>query len=83
MVMYQTCGVEIAAPDKTPSPLEGAGLGTLYFFHPDHLGTATFLTDINGNAYQFFINLPFGESMAEQRLEGSLNNVYKFNEGGA
>ena len=28
---------------------------------PDHLGTSTALTDFNGNAYQFFLNLPFGE----------------------
>ncbi|WP_353088226.1 hypothetical protein [Flavobacterium sp.] len=34
---------------------------TLYYYHPDHLGTSTALTDFNGNAYQFFLNLPFGE----------------------
>jgi hypothetical protein len=38
----------------------------IYFYHPDHLGSSTFLTDANGIAYQFFINLPFGETMAEQ-----------------
>ncbi|MGY6560471.1 MAG: hypothetical protein ACXITV_00025, partial [Luteibaculaceae bacterium] len=31
------------------------------FFHPDHLGTATFVSDANGEPYQFFLNLPFGE----------------------
>jgi hypothetical protein len=24
----------------------------IYFYHPDHLGSSTFLTDANGNAYQ-------------------------------
>ncbi len=24
----------------------------LYYFHPDHLGTGTFITDLFGNAYQ-------------------------------
>src|SRR5690554_5479781 len=43
--------------------------GGLYFFHPDHLGTDTFLTDANGLAYEFFINLPFGETMAEQHSQ--------------
>src|SRR5690606_33182982 len=43
--------------------------GGLYFYHPDHLGTATFLTDINGLPYEFFLNLPFGETMAEQHSQ--------------
>ncbi|MBS4039929.1 MAG: hypothetical protein KGZ81_04950, partial [Flavobacteriales bacterium] len=52
----------------------------LYFYHPDHLGTATFLTDHKGNPYQFFLNLPFGETMAEQRsYTGNFNNRWKFN----
>lgn len=50
----------------------------IYYFHPDHLGTATYLSDINGNPYQFFLNLPYGESMAEQRI-GAFENRYKFN----
>ncbi len=43
--------------------------GGLYFYHPDHLGTATFLTDLNGLPYEFFLNLPFGETMAEQHSQ--------------
>jgi RHS repeat-associated protein len=43
------------------------------------LGSGTLLTDANGIAYQFFVNLPFGETLAEQRATGVLyNNVYKF-----
>jgi RHS repeat-associated protein len=52
--------------------------GSLFFFHPDHLGSGTLLTDANGNAYQFFVNLPFGETLAEQRASGAYSNVYKF-----
>src|SRR5690554_1479449 len=57
-------------------------------FHPNHasnslstgLGsTSTLITDMFGDPYQFFLNLPFGESMAEQRRSGSFNNPYKFN----
>lgn len=57
-----------------------AMLTGLYFFHPDHLGTSTFLTDANGNPYQFFLNLPFGETMYEQHsYTESYANPYKFN----
>ena len=59
---------------KTSDGVEG-----VYFYHPDHLGTSTFLTDQNGVAYQFFLNLPFGETMAEQKGSGYYQNAYKFN----
>ena len=39
----------------------------LYFFHSDHLGSASFISDENGDPYQFLAYLPFGESMAEQQ----------------
>ena len=43
------------------------------------MGTATFLTDINGNAYSFFLNLPFGETQAEQQsITNSFATPYKF-----
>lgn len=42
------------------------GTGPIYFFHSDHLGSSTFLTDGSGQPYQFFLNLPFGETMEEQ-----------------
>src|SRR5690606_18859426 len=52
------------------------------YFHPDHLGSSTLITDNFGDPYQFFLNLPFGETMAEQRRSGSFNNPYKFNDYG-
>jgi RHS repeat-associated protein len=52
----------------------------IYFFHNDHLGTGTFLTDGSGNPYQFFVNLPFGETFFEQHsYTEDYNNPYKFN----
>lgn len=33
----------------------------LYFFYPDHIGSSTFLTDEDGNPYQFLLYLPFGD----------------------
>jgi len=50
----------------------------VYYLHGDHLGTANFVTEQHGDATQFFINLPFGETMAEQ-MTGIYDNPYKFN----
>jgi hypothetical protein len=50
----------------------------LYYLHGDPLGTATFVTNSQSQATQFFVNLPFGETMLEQ-MDGSYNNPYKFN----
>ncbi|KPE49122.1 hypothetical protein AOB46_21770, partial [Chryseobacterium indologenes] len=43
----------------------------LYYLHGDHLGTATFVTDANAVATQFFVNLPFGETFVEQQVAGT------------
>ncbi|WP_051149666.1 RHS repeat-associated core domain-containing protein [Flavobacterium indicum] len=52
----------------------------MYYYHSDHLGTGTFLSDTYGNPYQFFLNLPFGETMMEQHsYTGDYTNRYKFN----
>jgi YD repeat-containing protein len=45
----------------------------LYYLHGDHLGTSTFVTNNFSVATQFFVNLPFGETMLEQ-MDGSYNN---------
>ena len=50
----------------------------LYYLHGDHLGTSTFVTNFMGDPTQFFLNLPFGETMLEQ-TDGTYNNPYKFN----
>lgn len=50
----------------------------LYYLHGDHLGTATFVTNSQAEATQFFLNLPFGETMLEQ-TDGSYDNPFKFN----
>ncbi len=51
-----------------------------YNFIPNHLGSGTLITDINGNPYQFFLNLPFGETFVDRHSQtGNYENVYKFN----
>jgi RHS repeat-associated protein len=69
-------GENAVDPGGDPDPR----LAQVYFYHPDHLGSSTFLTDFNGNAYQFYLNLPFGETMVEQRPYSSgYETPYKFN----
>ncbi|KFF73830.1 hypothetical protein HX13_17680 [Chryseobacterium sp. P1-3] len=51
----------------------------VYYLHGDHLSTATFVTNEVGEATQFFLNLPFGETMVEQQEPTSYVNPYKFN----
>jgi RHS repeat-associated protein len=53
-----------------------------YFYHPDHLGSASWITDADGNGYQHLQYLPpdsyrDGERWVEQRL-GTYNSPYQF-----
>lgn len=67
--------IDMGEEDIDPTPLPPA----VYYFHPDHLGSSTVITDGMGYAYQIFLNLPFGETMAEQRRSGTFTNMFKFN----
>ena len=76
-VTTETAKSTTAAPNPT---ITAANITRIYFFHNDHLGTSTILTDGSGNPYQFFLNLPFGETMFEQHsYTEDYNNPYKFN----
>lgn len=48
-----------------------------YYFHNDHLGSTTILSDANGLPYQFLLYLPWGEIMAERNV-ASYSTPYKF-----
>ena len=48
-----------------------------YFYHPDHLGSSSFITDINGYAEQHVQYLPFGELFVNQQ-NTSFDSRYKF-----
>jgi RHS repeat-associated protein len=64
---------------SSAAPEPPVTINTVYYYHPDHLGTSTFLTDYYGAKYQFFLNLPFGETMAEQLPSTYYKTPYKFN----
>ena len=40
----------------------------IYFYHPDHIGSSSFITDASGDAHQHLQYLPYGESFISQRL---------------
>ena len=42
----------------------------VYFYHSDHLGSASWITDIGGEAVQHLQYLPFGERYIDQRMSG-------------
>lgn len=72
-----TTSAKVADNNSTYAAQQNA---EIYYYHSDHLGTGTFLSDFDGNPYQFFLNLPFGETMAEQHsYSGEYTNRYKFN----
>jgi len=49
----------------------------IYFYHPDHLGSASWITDITGQAVQHMQYLPYGETKLDQRTS-SYHERYTF-----
>ena len=50
----------------------------VYFFHPDHLGSTSYITAFDGTPYQHVDYLPFGEVLLEEKADTWLS-PYKFN----
>ncbi len=48
-----------------------------YFYHTDHLGSSSWISDASGEAYQHLQNMPYGEQFIEQR-QSSWGAVYQF-----
>ncbi|HRZ42295.1 MAG TPA: RHS repeat-associated core domain-containing protein [Bacteroidales bacterium] len=40
-----------------------------YFFHPDHLGSSSFISDAAGQGYQHLQYMPFGETFISQKVD--------------
>src|SRR5699024_8326562 len=56
-----------------------------YWYHPDHLGSSSFITNTTGEISQHNLSrflgmeyLPFGETLVEEHLN-SYNSPFKFN----
>ena len=50
---------------------------TLYFYHPDHLGSASWITNIYGRTIQHLYYLPWGEDFVNQKTT-SFSSMYTF-----
>lgn len=50
----------------------------LYFYHPDHLGTTSYITDATGEVYQHLEYYPFGETFVEEH-SNTERTPYLFN----
>jgi len=48
-----------------------------YFYHSNHLGSASYITNSRGDVTQFIAYIPFGETLAEQHSDW--DSPYKFN----
>lgn len=49
-----------------------------YWFHPDHLGSSSYISNLDGEISQHMEYFPFGETMVEEHLNSN-NSPYKFN----
>ena len=52
-------------------------VSTLYFYHPDHLGSSSWITTTDGSAVQHLHYLPWGEDFVDQRST-TWNAMYTF-----
>ncbi len=68
--LYLDDGFDAIQETNTPEIL-------LYFYHPDHLGSASFITDATGYVDQHIQYLPFGELFISQR-NSTFDSRYKF-----
>jgi RHS repeat-associated protein len=83
-----TAGAPISWNDPTNPEDATAGYGyiaddttdveDIYFFHSDHLGSTSYVTDKKGNVTQYDAYLPYGELLVDEH-SSSEDMPYKFN----
>ncbi|WP_194831470.1 RHS repeat-associated core domain-containing protein [Prolixibacter sp. NT017] len=49
-----------------------------FYYHPDHLGSSSYITDASGEVYQHDEYFPFGETFVEERTDAEYTS-YLFN----
>jgi RHS repeat-associated protein len=65
------------APARAPSSNDNPELFQ-YYYHSDHLGSTSLITDLDGNVVQHIEYVPFGEVFIEER-NNKWNTPYLFN----
>lgn len=82
--VYDELGIE--APEYSSSPVfiplpsfvHGANENEIYWFHPDHLGSTSYITNVLGEVSQQMEYFAFGETFVEEH-RSSNNSPYQFN----
>ncbi|WP_439183391.1 RHS repeat domain-containing protein [Carboxylicivirga taeanensis] len=49
-----------------------------FYYHPDHLGSSSYITDVSGEVYQHMEYFPFGETFIEERTDAEYT-AYLYN----
>ena len=80
---YARLGQDIALPnpvieDEVSTYAHDPTKYDAYWYHPDHLGSSNYITNLAGKVSQHMEYLPFGETLVEEHLN-SYNSPYKFN----
>ena len=73
---YSAPEKEKVIPDSTVDSEEPENL--VFFYHPDHLGSTSYVTDADGNIAQHVEYIPYGEVFVEER-NNSFSTNYLFN----
>ena len=75
-----TEGGEGGGPSRGPRRAENVNYnGNRYFYHSDHLGSSSLITDASGNVTQQLDYLPYGEVFLEKRADVDYYTPYRFN----
>ena len=75
-----TEGGEGGGPSRGPRRAENVNYnGNRYFYHSDHLGSSSLITDASGNVTQQIDYLPYGEVFLEKRADVDYYTPYRFN----
>ena len=70
-VVYHTVLLSISKDGETPERL-------IYFYHSDHLGSSSLITNLDGEVTQHIEYIPYGEVFIEER-NNVWNTPYLFN----
>jgi len=66
---YDSLGVQYKGVEKSGSIVSSSpsGVSALYFYHPDHLGSSSLITDVSGDIVQHVEYVPFGGTFIDER----------------
>ncbi len=80
---YKELGFTYSAPEKEKVEKDStmdseAEEKLIFFYHPDHLGSTSYVTDADGNIAQHIEYIPYGEVFVEER-NSQFSTNYLFN----